>query len=134
MSTTDQSDLADHNYTSFGDYTSHWLSLQDRGRLFKVNDQTYDFFVELEKSVRPLLNEKLATTRKGAEDDLSSTILRTSEVCKCWQKISSSYVRGSESDELLAAIFSLWISIRGFEFASSMLETYKRERQLLVKR
>ena len=47
--------------------------------------------------------------------------------------ISLSYVRGSESDELLAAIFSLWISIRGFSFASFMLETYKKERQLLVK-
>ena len=105
VSVTDQSDLADHNYTSFGDYTFQWLSLQDRGRLFKVNDQTYDFFDEFEKAVRPLLHEKLTTTRKGAEDDLSSTILQNSEVCKCWEKISSSYVRGNESDELLAAIF-----------------------------
>ena len=96
MSVTDQSDLADHNYTSFGDYTFQWLSLQDRERLFEVNDQTYDFFVELEKAVRPLLHEKLTTTRKGAENDLSSTILRNSEVCKCWEKVSSSYVRGRD--------------------------------------
>ena len=61
---TDDSSHDDHTYSSFGDYTFRWLELQDRGRLFRVNDSTYRFCVAIEKAVRSFLRPRLKQPKK----------------------------------------------------------------------
>ena len=54
------SDMGEHSCSSFGDYACHWLNLQDRGKLFRVNDRTYGLFLALEKAVRLLLPQRFS--------------------------------------------------------------------------
>ena len=50
---------------SYEDYTKIWVNLVDRGGLFKVNDDTYSFFLELELSMYPLLRASISCQKDG---------------------------------------------------------------------
>lgn len=55
----DNDDGADY---SFQEYTKIWMNLIDRCGLFKVNDVTYSFFLELELSMYPLLRTSVESS------------------------------------------------------------------------
>ena len=122
----------DHDYT-FVNYTCAWLSLIDRGGLFRVNDASYQFFLAIEMVVRVVLPRQLAVKQKSDVSALQS-VLRSADVQKYWTAISSDLDDESDRSMLLEEIVSLWITMRGFSLTSSWLEKYKEAKQEATKK
>ena len=50
------------NETDLLSYTREWLDLVNRGGLFQLNDETFQFFIHVELCVRTFLPQQLVKT------------------------------------------------------------------------
>ena len=113
-------------------YTTKWLDQVNRGGLFPLNNNSFSFFVEVEKIVRVLLpkhvihndNDK-ATFRKSVLDK----IIKNNDVQFYWALLSQDINDQQSSEALLAEMVTLWVTIRGFSLAASWMEAYKRSQK-----
>ena len=69
---------------SYKDYTKIWVNLVDCGGLFKVNDGTYSFFLELELSMYPLLRASFESRISYQKDGVLKHILDDEDVLFAW--------------------------------------------------
>ena len=69
---------------TFEGETSDWIRRIDKGGLFKVNDDTYSFFVALERRVRVCLSNHLLHLDQGGAslESLKSTIKQQKKFCR----------------------------------------------------
>lgn len=117
----DQDSGADYSYQ---DYTRIWVNLVDRCGLFKVNDDTYLFFLELELSMYPMLRATIESSTPCQKDNVLQHILRDEDVLFAWALLSV-HLDNVNSQKLLSEILLHWIQIRGFSIVSMLLEDYK---------
>ena len=107
--------------------TESWTNRIDRGGLWHVNDSLYCFFYLLEETIRKhLLLENLGKQAPGSRQALKETILHHEDVQFQWAVVSSS-IDEDVSDILKHRFIELYITIRGFAYASSCLEFYKQQ-------
>ena len=110
---------------SFKEYTCAWLNIINRGGLFNVNDEVYQFFMEVELSVYPLLRWQLdAHGEKKNKEELLRIIQQDENVLFSWMVITVD-LSNDDSKILLRDIIQWWITIRGFSLASRFMEEYK---------
>ena len=112
-------------------YTRKWLDQVNRGGLFPLNNNSFSFFVEVEKIVRVLLpkyvihndNDKV-TFKKSVLDKIT----KNDHVQFYWTLLSQEIHEQENSEALLAEVVTLWVTIRGFSLAASWMEAYKKNR------
>ena len=106
-------------------YTKRWTNAVDRGGLFKVKDDVYQFFVELEKKLCKEL--KLMLQRRKVDKSSVLTSLVNDDVLTFhWCALSLSIDDESAKKELLTMVVDLWLTIRGFSTAGAYVEYYKQ--------
>ena len=104
------------------DSSCDWIQLIDRGGLTHVNNVTYDAFLSMELELRKhLRREQPPNFREVAE-----IIKNNDDVQFSWSLVAADWEE-EEAQALLSLIIDLWITIRGFSFASSWIEKYKTE-------
>ena len=89
----------------------------NRESLFPLNDETFNFFVQVEMVVR-VLPKHLAKVCK-----LVTQVLEDEDVQFNRTQDLDSY---EEAQELLYEVILLWVTIWGFSIASMWMETYKQ--------
>jgi len=129
----DKLQVGDHQMetASFLAYTTKWINLINRGRLFQVNDNAYLLFREIEITLQHQLSDhiKASTTMSSTEavrkkEIMISSVCQNTRVQSAWDSISC--IRNEDySKELLTAIITYWLDIRGFSYAKKWIEDYK---------
>jgi hypothetical protein len=104
------------------DVSEDWVNAVDRGGLWHVTDLTYSFFYAVEEVVR--------TLREKKHFHLLTTV--SSPWSPQWRKMTMFFFNGPCSQQndnapvLLHMIVELYVTIRGFSFASSFVELHKK--------
>ena len=108
------------------DGTEDWLNAIDRGGLWHVSDQTYGLFYVVEEVVRKHFTRtnahKLTDTSKHS---LIRAINENEDVMFQWC-IMTAGAKDGDATLLLHMIVELYITLRGFSFAASFIEQYKK--------
>ena len=112
-----------------GDETEAWTNIIDRGGLWHVSDMMYSFFFVLEEIVRQHLSmETLDKQDPGARQKLIDTVLHTEDIQFQWSIITADVDSDIHvAQELSTRLINLYLTVRGFAYASSCLEFYKHE-------
>lgn len=108
--------------------TEEWLAAIDRGGLTWITDGAFQLFSAIEYSIRRHLR---ASAIREMNDSFKATIthkiISDSDVKFHWCMVSSfSTATCSIKELVLSKLVDKWITIRGFSFANSMVELYKR--------
>ena len=117
----------------FKSYTRQWFDLINRGGLFPLNDQSFAFFVAVEKKVRMVLPNLVSSESTSLEDTVEK-ILNDDDIQWEWCLLSQDIDSSDESAEVLKDIVKLWVTVRGFSIAASWLEAYKKQEKLTTKK
>ena len=102
-------------------YTEEWLDLVDRGGLTRVNEMTFQAFLAMELELRNHLNSQHTPNFKT---EVCKKLLANEDVAFYWSILSSDWEE-VESLALLELVVNLFLTIRGFHYASAWLEEYK---------
>ena len=115
-------DMCSHE-VSEDEGTEHWLNAIDRGGLWHINDQTYSLFYTFEELI--LEPFKRNTAHKLINDDSKLSLITTlqSSVIQ-WCMLTAS-TDDADATAFLNQFIELYVTIRGFSFASSCVELYK---------
>ncbi len=98
--------------------TEEWTNAVDRGGLWHVSDTTYTIFYMMEEEIRKHLIAKCAKTySEGVKNKILDAIL----------SLMTSSLDDNISTMILRKMSELYLTIRGFAFASSCLELYKQQ-------
>ena len=68
------------------EYTKEWIKLVDRGKLFKINDESFHFFCELEKKVSACIHNVLSSGGQAQSEkaDVISNIVEDVDIQFSW--------------------------------------------------
>ena len=110
--------------------TEDWTNLIDRGGLWHISDTTYSLFHSMEEEIRKYL---IPSTLNNSKEKIIKSIVENEEVLFEWCMISSN-ANEPESNELLHMIVELYVTIRGFSFASSIVEMYKKRSKKVLQK
>ena len=119
--------------------TEEWTNKVDRGGLWHINDETYDLFSAMEFETKGVLRAIGSAVGKSNDEEsvkkkIKDAITQNSDILFKWCLLSS------EMDDTVASvlfneIIDLYITIRGFAFASGCIETFKQaHKQTLQKK
>ena len=105
--------------------STEWISIIDRGGLVYVTDECYQLFLSVEHATRQQFHLDNITCmddtfRNHLEDMLNSD----DDVLFGWTMITGDE---TEKEDVLHEITKLWVTIRGFSFAKSIMEKYRAE-------
>ena len=106
----------DSDFTSF---TSKWLKKINRGGLLHVSNQTFTFFLTIEKVTQTYLPKYCSNNDGNTKTILIKIITEDCDVQFFWTLISH---EEDTAIDLLDYIASMWITVRGFALASTWLE------------
>ncbi len=98
-----------------------WINLVDRGGLKHVNNATYMLFAAMELCIP----KHLSRSSQPAFDHLKEAILADDDVQFHWSILSANWDE-EEAEPLLPLIIQLWVTIRGFSYASAWMEKHNR--------
>ena len=102
--------------------TETWTNMVDRGGLWHINDQTYSLFVIMEEELR----QHYTLGKSGnTKDSAIKAILQSNDLLFEWCIIASE-ADDDIATQVLQRIVQLYITIRGFAFATSCLDMYKQ--------
>ena len=107
--------------------STDWLKAVDRGGLFHVTDEAYDFFCSMELLVRTVFNVQNVTNIDDSTKKLiRSKVLDDEDLMDMWEELMEE-VESSEASRLLGMLVDLYITTRGNWFAKTLVEEYKLE-------
>lgn len=109
---------------SFLAYTCAWLELVNRGGLFRVSDDVFKFFMELELCMYPMLRQSDGSDTDQSKDELMHAIRSDEDVLFAWS-LQTVRLPEIDSHQLLTDIIQLWMTIRGYVIASRLVEDFK---------
>ena len=104
-----------------GGTADDWLKTIDRGGLMRVNEMTFQVFVAVERKVRKYLKVDSHHLDLGT---ICGDVLGDEDVLFYWSIVSSDWAK-EEAEQLLKMVVDLYVTIRGFAFASAWVEEYK---------
>ena len=85
----------------------------------------YFLFVAMEDEVRSHLRCHGVHKTEGIKEKLMHSIMNNEEVLFHWEMVCANWEE-EESRALFAMVVNLWVTMRGFVFASSWMELYKQ--------
>lgn len=107
-------------------HTDAWLNTINRGGLWQVTDEVYQLFVIMEEQLRQKLTtaheEHLSTSKKT---ELVDDLLKNEDLLFQWCFCATDLAQDTAM-VLLKQMVELYVTVRGFAFASSCLELYKQ--------
>ena len=103
--------------------SEEWVDMINREGLWTVNDQAYDVFLIMEDLIRRHFT--LASNRIEGAATCAEAVLGNNDLLFQWCIIAAQ-VEEDVSKLVLQRIVSLYVTVRGFGFASSCLELYKQ--------
>ena len=99
----------------------------DRGGLWQVKEGTFMLFQAMEEEVREHFRMgKVSTMGEGYRASVVKNIIENEDVAFYWSLLSTD-ISNDDADALLLMLVELWVTIRGFSFASGWIELYKQE-------
>jgi len=105
-----------------------WTRMIDRGGLWRINDDVFSVFVIMEEEIRQKLTKDSADKLKeGIKTEILHDLLQNEDLLFQWCFVVRTTVDNDFSPELLKQITELYLTVRGFAFATSCLELYKQE-------
>ncbi len=107
--------------------SEEWMALVDRGGLCHVSESTFHLFCAFEEVTRQLPN----TAELKAQ--FLETLCTTEDVQFYWCIIVGSF-DSSNDDILLKMLANLFITVRGFHYATSWIEHYKQAKKKSTQR
>ena len=103
-----------------------WTRMIDRGGLWQINDDVFSLFVIMEEEIRQKLTKDSASKlREGTKTEILVGLMQNEELLVQWCFVVGTPVNDSSS-VLLQKIAELYLTVRGFAFATSCLELYKQ--------
>lgn len=107
--------------------TEEWTNAIDRGGLWHISDDTYSIFYLMEDEIRKHLIAKSAKTlNERTKKNILDAVLSNEDILFRWSLLSS-IIDDNIAFVILQKITKLYVTIRGFAFASSCLELYKQQ-------
>ena len=113
------------------DESSDWTRAVDRGGLIHIDDMVYSAFISIELVVRQHLTSKMA--EEEGLHKIVGIIVSDEDVLFCWALVSASWEEDI-AQVLLRLIAEHWITLRGFSFAKSVMERYKKRAKRTVQK
>ena len=110
---------------SYLDYTKRWICAVDRGGLFRINDEVYVLFYEIEKKLRQFLVKLIGQSSQLDKEEIVEEIVTDDDIQFFWSMISVD-IDQHVGEQLLTQIVQLWLTIRGFSTAGAFVEQYKQ--------
>lgn len=107
----------EENDESYLEYTKKWIRAIDRGGLFRINDEVYVLFHEIERMV--------SQKSEQAKEEIVEEIVSDDDIQLYWSMISVD-IDHHAGEQLLQQIVQLWLTIRGFSAAGAFVEQYKQ--------
>ena len=85
------------------EYTKKWFEIVNRGGLYPLNDETFRFFVQIEKKVKVLLPKHAVTVsdKDTFKDSVVDKIVEDEDVDFTWTLISQDIYNPDDSEALL---------------------------------
>ena len=111
-----------------GTTAEEWTDLIDRGGLYHVKETTFQFFVALEDEVRKYLGKLTSPHAVRVKDEFISNLCSCEDVQFYWCITAADFdtVNTDVHDHLMKMITDLFVTIRGFSYASEWMEHYKQ--------
>ena len=118
--------VKDKSDTSVGP-CEEWTDLIDRGGLWHVKENTHSFFLSLEEEICVLLSSLL--TEENRKEKIIEKLCNSEDIQFYWLIVSADFDEEDQDvhSELLKRVVELFVTIRGFSYASAWLEKYKQE-------
>ena len=99
----------------------------DRGGLWQINDDIFSLFVIMEEEIRQKLTKDSASKfKEGTKTEILVGLMQNEELLFQWCVVVRTTVNDDSSPVLLRQIAELYLTVRGFAFATSCLELYKQ--------
>lgn len=95
-----------------------------------MSDITYSLFYDIEQEVRHHL---APTMNVGFKDNLITISMNSEEVLFQWSMCATE-IDSHTGEELLKLMVELYVKIRGFSFATTCVEKYKRAHKKLLQK
>ena len=118
-------DSEEEDDDSYMEYTKKWIRTIDRGGLFRVNDEVYLFFHEIERMVRKFVVKLVNQSTQQEKQEIVDEIVSDDDIQFHWSVISVD-LDHHVGEQLLQEIVQLWLTIRGFSTAGAFVEQYKQ--------
>ena len=98
-----------------------WINLIDRGSLKHINESTFQVMVAMELELRKHLQCKKPP---NFVCEITEHILKNEDVQFHWCIVACDWEE-EEAEALLEQVVKMWVTIRGFSFASAWVEKFK---------
>ena len=116
----DVSFLEDSDKVYLQSQSTDWINAIDRGGLIHITDSCFQLFLAVETVTRQEM--KVTTFMDDTfRQHLENMITSDSEVLFCWTMVTVD----ESHDNIFHELIKLWITIRGFSFAKSIVEKYR---------
>lgn len=114
--------------------TETWTNEVDRGGLWHISDEAYSVFLLLEDEVRRHFKvTTVATLDETTKRSIMDAILTNEDLLFQWSLVTAE-ADNSTSINLLERLGLLYLTVRGFSFATSCLELYKQRHKRQVQK
>ena len=103
-----------------------WTDLVDRGGLWHIQENTHSFFLCLEEEVR--IHIQLLLNEGNKKQKIIQELIDNENVQFYWLIVGADFEEDNQEvhSELLRRIVELFVTMRGFSYASAWLEKYKQ--------
>ena len=98
-------------------------------RIFKVNDEAFSFFTELEMKLRHHLINIFNENAELRKESIIDSLMADEDILFSWIFVLGEVYEPDESIELLREVIELWLTIRGFSAAGAWMEYYKQNKK-----
>ena len=119
-----QNDL-DGSEDTFLEYTMKWINAIDQGGLFRISDNVYIFFHDVEMKLRRHLELLMLDQHQLDKGEIVKEVTSDSSVPFYWSFLAV-HLDEEVSQQLLVEIAQLWLTIRAFSEAGAYIKTYKQ--------
>ena len=116
--------------------SSNWVDLVDRGGLYHVCMEFYNFLYSLEIQVKQIMRkDNVHKLKDGISEAIVKRAQENDDVCFWWRTLCSTVeVDSNTAEALLPQITEHYIIVRGFVFAARWMEAYKCKRKKNVQK
>ena len=108
---------------SYMQFTKIWVEKVNRGGLFLVSDSVYEVFLAMELVLRQFIKD-MSDNHGIDKDKVINFIHNDNEIQFYWAMMTFD-IDETTSQTVLMEIIKLWVTIRGFSYASTIVEHYK---------
>jgi len=111
----------EENEDAYLDYTKRWIRAIDHGGLFRISDNVYVFFHEVERLVRKFLHKLMTQDAEHSKQEIIDEVSSDCNVQFYWSMIAND-LDEDVGQELLVEIVQQWLTVRGFSTAGAFVE------------